>query len=181
MLSAIIISIIVFFTLGSIIGYILQLLTASNNFENPLIEKINSILPQTQCAQCGYPGCKPYATAIITEQAKIDLCPPGGAEAVQAIADILGTDIDKNSSLAKSPLPPIAIINEELCIGCTKCIPVCPTDAIIGAAKSMHTVIPEYCTGCELCISPCPVDCITIITPETTPHMSIPDKPYSNT
>ncbi len=125
------------------------------------IDQINAILPQTQCGQCGYKGCKPYAEAIALGQADINQCPPGGDEGILELAKLLG--------LAPKPLNPefgaykpkqVAFIVEEDCIGCVKCIAACPVDAILGAAKLMHTVISAECTGCELCVAPCPVDCI---------------------
>jgi electron transport complex protein RnfB len=128
-----------------------------------VVEQIDAILPQTQCQQCGFKGCKPYAIAISQQQADINQCPPGGQKGIQALSELLG--------IAEKPLNPefgeekprsIAVIIEEDCIGCTKCLPPCPVDAIIGASKQMHTVISEQCTGCELCISPCPVDCIVM-------------------
>ena len=131
-----------------------------------LSEKIESLLPQTQCGQCGYPGCKPYAKAIAQGEAPINRCPPGGEETVEKLADLLGVEaepLDESANLE----PKVAYIIEEDCIGCTKCIQACPVDAIIGAAKQMHTVIPDLCTGCDLCVDPCPVDCIVMkpITP----------------
>ena len=133
---------------------------------NPVVDDINNLLPQTQCGQCGYPGCKPYAKAIAAGEADINLCPPGGSDTVQALADLLGKEI-KELNTEESP-PSIAIIRENECIGCTLCIQACPVDAILGSARLMHTVITDECTGCELCIKPCPVDCIDMIPIETT-------------
>ena len=122
---------------------------------------IDRLLPQTQCGECGYPGCMPYAAAIARGEAPINLCPPGGDQTIKHIAEMLG----KNTK----PLPVVetqalvAFIDEDLCIGCVKCIHACPVDAIIGAPKQMHTVMPKPCTGCGLCLEPCPVDCITLI------------------
>ena len=141
--------------LGAALGY------ASIKFKvegNPLIEKIDAILPQTQCGQCGYPGCKPYATAIAEGEADINLCPPGGQEGVQRLADLLGREV-KPLNAEEKPKQ-VAIIDEQTCIGCTLCIQACPVDAIVGAAKQMHTIIAQQCTGCELCLPPCPVECI---------------------
>lgn len=130
-----------------------------------LIQAIDDVLPQTQCELCEHPGCKPYATAIATGEAPIDLCLPGGVETLHKIAKI--TKKDPKPLIAdltkRTKAPTRVIINEQTCIGCTKCLAVCPTDAIIGAGKLMHTVIADACTGCELCIPPCPVDCIEII------------------
>ena len=149
--------------LGAALGY------ASIKFKvegNPLIEKIDAILPQTQCGQCGYPGCKPYATAIAEGEADINLCPPGGQEGVQRLADLLGREV-KPLNAEEKPKQ-VAIIDEQTCIGCTLCIQACPVDAIVGAAKQMHTIVASLCTGCELCVKPCPVECITMeVIPES--------------
>lgn len=128
-----------------------------------LVDRINSILPQTQCGRCGHPGCRPYARAIATGEA-INRCSPGGEGTIRRLALLLNE--------ARVPLDPahgqiepakVAVIREAECIGCTKCIVACPVDAIIGAAKRMHTVIESECTGCDLCIEPCPVDCIDLV------------------
>ena len=140
--------------LGAALGY------ASIKFKvegDPLVEKIEAILPQTQCGQCGYPGCKPYAEAIANGE-EINKCPPGGVEGVQRLADLLGREV-KPLDAEEKPKQ-IAIIDENTCIGCTLCIQACPVDAIVGAAKQMHTIIAQQCTGCELCLPPCPVECI---------------------
>jgi len=139
---------------------------------DPLGDKINTILPQTQCGQCGYPGCKPYAEAIAKGEAEINLCTPGGEECARKLADLLGREYKPVvGEAADKPEKTVAVIQEDTCIGCTLCIQACPVDAIIGAAKQMHTVLRSACTGCELCIKPCPVDCIEMIpipiTPET--------------
>ena len=129
-----------------------------------LIEKIDSILPQTQCGKCGFPGCKPYAIAIAEGLADINQCPPGNEEGIQKLANLLGIKPKPLNTTHGLPKPrSVALIDEEICIGCTFCIQVCPVDAIVGASKKLHTVIGTECTGCELCISPCPVDCITIL------------------
>lgn len=124
-----------------------------------LVEQVNDLLPQTQCAQCGYPGCRPYATAVVDGSATINLCPPGGADTVRRLADLLGKEI---IPLVIQVVPSVAVIDESLCIGCIHCRNACPVDAIIGAHQLMHTVIESECTGCELCIAPCPVDCISM-------------------
>ncbi len=131
---------------------------------NPLVEEINAILPQTQCGQCNYPGCRPYAEAIASEEAAINQCPPGGQAGVKALADLLGVEEIPLSAEhgVEKPAPEVARIVEADCIGCTLCIKACPVDAILGAAKHMHTVITDECTGCELCLAPCPVDCIVM-------------------
>ena len=122
-----------------------------------LVEQVNELLPQTQCAQCGYPGCRPYAAAIVEGAAAINLCPPGGDGTVQRLAKLLGRDV---LPLAERVEPSVAVIDESLRIGCVHCRNACPVDAIAGAQHFMHTVITSECTGCELCVAPCPVDCI---------------------
>jgi len=132
-----------------------------------LVEQVDRLLPQTQCGQCGYPGCKPYATAIANGEADINQCPPGGDAGVLALARLLGREskpLNPDNGIEKPKS--VALIREPECIGCTKCIQACPVDAIIGASKSMHVVIADLCTGCELCIPPCPVDCIDLIPAE---------------
>lgn len=130
---------------------------------DPLTEKIDAILPQTQCGQCGFPGCKPYATAIAKGEADINQCPTGGDEGIRKLADLLGREYKPLSAEHGIEKPKaLAVIDEQRCIGCTLCIQACPVDAIVGAAKQMHTVIASQCTGCELCVPPCPVDCITM-------------------
>jgi len=127
---------------------------------------INKLLPQTQCAQCGYPGCKPYAEAIVAGES-INKCPPGGDNTIRALADLLGKDfVQLDESCGISNAPAVASIREPECIGCTLCIKACPVDAIIGAQQMMHTILLEECTGCELCVAPCPVDCIDMISLE---------------
>lgn len=126
-----------------------------------MIEQINALLPQTQCGQCGFKGCRPYAEAIAAGLANINQCPPSGDEGIQALADFLGVDAKPlNPQFGQYKPKSVAVIIEQDCIGCVKCLAVCPVDAILGAAKQMHTVIASECTGCELCIAPCPVDCI---------------------
>ncbi len=125
---------------------------------DPLVDNIDALLPQTQCGQCGYPGCRPYAEAIARGEADINLCPPGGETTMIALAELLGREPTPLEVEEKPPM--VAVIDEQVCIGCTLCIQACPVDAILGAAKQMHTVIESECTGCELCVEPCPVDCI---------------------
>ncbi|MEM9102551.1 MAG: electron transport complex subunit RsxB [Pseudomonadota bacterium] len=130
---------------------------------DPLVDKINQVLPQTQCGQCGYPGCKPYAEAIANGD-EINKCPPGGDDGVRTLADLLGRDYKPlDASHGEEGPKTVAYIREDECIGCTKCIQACPVDAILGAPKLMHTVIVDECTGCDLCVEPCPVDCIDML------------------
>lgn len=131
--------------------------------QHSLIDLVNSILPQTQCGQCGYEGCRPYARAIAQGEA-INRCPPGGSETIIKLANLLNeTPIPLNPANGTIQPFSVAFIREEECIGCTKCIKACPVDAIVGGPKLMHTVIVDQCTGCDLCIEPCPVDCIDMI------------------
>ena len=129
-----------------------------------LIERLDRLLPQTQCGQCGYAGCRPYAEAMSRNEAGVDHCPPGGDDGARALAHVLGVPArpyDRSRGAHKPPQ--VAVVVEADCIGCTKCIQACPVDAIIGAAKHMHVVIEPLCTGCELCIPACPVDCIVLV------------------
>lgn len=125
--------------------------------DSDLVEQVNGLLPQTQCAQCGFPGCRPYAEAVVDGSAAINLCPPGGDETVRRLARLLGKDV---IPLAEPTVEAVAVIDEAACIGCYHCRSACPVDAIVGAPQFMHTVIEAECTGCELCVAPCPVDCI---------------------
>jgi electron transport complex protein RnfB len=130
-----------------------------------VVERIDRLLPQTQCGQCGYAGCRPYAEAIAREQADINQCPPGGEAGIRALAELLGREPTRLNPANGVEKPRTLVrIDEATCIGCTKCIQACPVDAIVGAPKKMHTVVAELCTGCDLCLPPCPVDCIEIIT-----------------
>lgn len=124
------------------------------------IDAVDALLPQTQCAQCGYPGCRPYAQALVNDAAPITLCPPGGEALVQQLSEHLGRSADE--ALGDAPAR-IALIDEARCIGCLLCIQACPVDAIVGARGYMHTVLVDECTGCELCLPPCPVDCIDLL------------------
>jgi Na+-translocating ferredoxin:NAD+ oxidoreductase subunit B len=132
----------------------------------PLADRIDALLPQTQCGQCNYSGCRPYAEAIASGDADINQCPPGGDAGIRALAALLGRE--------PKPLNPehgveaprtVALIDEAVCIGCTKCIQVCPVDAILGAPQVMHSILSDECTGCGLCLIPCPVDCIALVAP----------------
>jgi len=130
----------------------------------PTADDINNLLPQTQCGQCDYAGCRPYAEAIAEGRADINQCPPGGDLGIRALALLLGVEAKPLNPKHGASLPDsVVIIREAECIGCTKCIQACPVDAIIGASKRMHTVLADWCTGCNLCIPPCPVDCIDIV------------------
>lgn len=130
-----------------------------------LADQIDALLPQTQCTKCGYGGCRPYAEAIASGDAEINQCPPGGSTGIVNLAQLL-----KRRALPLNPANGVeqplrvAVIDESRCIGCTLCIPACPVDAIVGAAKRMHTVIGSHCTGCDLCLPPCPMDCISMVT-----------------
>jgi electron transport complex protein RnfB len=131
---------------------------------DPVVKRIDALLPQTQCGQCGFAGCRPYAEAIARGAADINQCPPGGEPTIIALADLLDRDPKPlNPENGREKPPMVAVIDEDNCIGCTKCIQACPVDAIIGAAKQMHTVIESECTGCDLCLEPCPVDCIDMV------------------
>jgi electron transport complex protein RnfB len=146
---------------GLLLGY------ASVRFKvdsDPIVNQIYSLLPQTQCGQCTYAGCRPYAEAIAAGEADINQCPPGGEATIHALAELLGVDPKPlNEEHGEHKGKRVAVIDEQTCIGCTLCIQACPVDAILGAAKQMHTVIESECTGCELCLPPCPVDCITMV------------------
>ena len=161
MLTALVIMSLLAVLLGAVLGYSALKFKVEGN---PLVDKIDAILPQTQCGQCSYPGCKPYATAIASGEADINRCPPGGEEGIRKLAELLGRDFVPFGEDAAQPKPKsVAVIDELTCIGCTLCIQACPVDAICGAAKQMHTVVASECTGCELCLEPCPVDCITMV------------------
>lgn len=160
MLTAILVMAGIAIVLGGLLGY------AAIRFKvegDPLVDKIDSILPQTQCGQCGYPGCRPYATAIANGEADINQCPPGGEEGIRNLADLLGREfkpLDEEHGVEKPKS--VAVIDEQTCIGCTLCIQACPVDAILGASKRMHSIIDAECTGCDLCVPACPVDCISM-------------------
>ncbi len=167
-------------TLGAVFGALLGF--AAERFKtegNPIVDQINAILPQTQCGQCGHPGCRPYAEAIANGEA-INKCPPGGEAGIQALADLLDVEvIPLDEEHGEEGIKKVAYIREAECIGCTKCLQACPVDAILGAAKQMHTIIASECTGCDLCVEPCPVDCIDMIPAEReglqTWHWELPD------
>src|SRR5210317_1588767 len=167
MIAAILIILSITAFIGLVLGYASIKLKTDGD---PIIDRIDKILPQTQCGQCGYPGCKPYATAIANGEADINQCPPGGDDGIHKLADLLGVEYKPLNAEHGEPKPKsVAIIDESTCIGCTLCIQACPVDAIVGAANQMHTIIEKECTGCELCLPPCPVDCIDMqVIPETT-------------
>jgi len=146
---------------------------ANGDADAELAARIDLLLPQTQCGRCGHPGCLPYARAIAAGE-PFNRCPPGGASTIAALADLLGAEPRPLDPAHGAPLPrSVAFIREAECIGCTKCLPACPVDAILGATRQLHTVIAELCTGCDLCIDPCPVDCIEMVAaPATTPRIA---------
>jgi len=160
MLAIIIISVI-FALFGLILGY------SAHRFKvqgDPIVDSIDALLPQTQCAQCGYPGCRPYASAIAAGEASFNQCPPGGDECIMALSELLGVEpLPLNEEYGQQQAKRVAAIVEKDCIGCALCIPACPVDAIVGAARQMHTVIRAECTGCDLCVPACPVDCIIMM------------------
>ncbi|WP_305463930.1 electron transport complex subunit RsxB [Photobacterium leiognathi] len=168
-MSGILIAVIAVAVLAAIFGLILGFASVKFKVEaDPIVEQIDAILPQTQCGQCGYPGCRPYAEAIANGDV-INKCPPGGQVTIEKLADLMGVDVPDSAPDAEKSVKKVAFIHEDMCIGCTKCIQACPVDAIVGGTKSMHTVIKDECTGCDLCVSPCPTDCIEMIPVEETP------------
>jgi len=158
MLSAILVIAVLAGIFGLILGYAAQRFAVEGD---PILDQIDALLPQTQCGQCSFAGCRPYAEAIAAGEAEINRCPPGGEATMLALADLLGHDPMPLEDIEAAEKPKsLAWIDEQECIGCTLCIQACPVDAILGAAKQMHTVISDECTGCELCLPPCPVECI---------------------
>jgi electron transport complex protein RnfB len=132
--------------------------------ESTVADRIEALLPKIQCAQCGYPGCRPYAEAIANGEAAINRCPPGGDSTVRTLAHLLGREVEPvDTRLGRASMQQRALIDEAICIGCNRCAEACPVDAIAGLPQRMHTVIADHCTGCELCLSPCPVDCISLV------------------
>ena len=167
MLAAGIVIVLLAMLLGALLGWLARRFRVGTD---PMVERINRLLPQTQCGQCNFAGCKPYAEAIAAGVADINQCPPGGDAGVRALARLFGREpkpLNPENGVEKPPV--VALVREAECIGCTKCIQACPVDAIIGAPKLMHTVLADLCTGCELCIPPCPVDCIDLVAVEQRP------------
>jgi len=145
------------------------------------VDDIDALLPQTQCTRCGYAGCRPYAQSIAAGEAPINQCPPGGAATIAALARLLARPaLPLNPANGTEEPPLIALIDEEACIGCAKCLPPCPVDAIIGARGQMHTVVLALCTGCELCVAPCPVDCISMVPRAAVPEARREPSPAEN-
>lgn len=171
-MTTIIFAVAVLLLLAAVFGGLLGFAAEKFKVEgDPLVEQIDALLPQTQCGQCGHPGCRPYAEAIANGE-EHNKCPPGGEKTVVDLSDLLGRDVlpldaEENADVG---IKKVAYIREDECIGCTKCIQACPVDAILGAAKLMHTVIADECTGCDLCVEPCPVDCIDML--EVTPTLN---------
>ncbi|QBH96421.1 electron transport complex subunit RsxB [Limnobaculum zhutongyuii] len=152
---------------GAILGF------AARRFQvdaDPIVDKVEALLPQSQCGQCGYPGCRPYAEAVANNGEMINKCAPGGEAVMLKLADTLGIEpqpLDQ-TTMESNPVRKVAFIDENNCIGCTKCIQACPVDAIVGSTRAMHTVITDLCTGCDLCVAPCPTDCIEMRPVEQT-------------
>ncbi len=173
MIESVIIFSILTLGLGLVLGY------AAIRFKvegNPLVDQIDSILPQTQCGQCNYPGCRPYAEALANGEAQINQCPPGGQEGADALAELLDVEpLELNAEHGETKPDHVVYVDEQVCIGCTLCIQACPVDAFIGSSKVMTTVIARECTGCDLCIPVCPVDCIYVEELKPTLGTYVPD------
>ncbi|WP_284443408.1 RnfABCDGE type electron transport complex subunit B [Buchnera aphidicola] len=157
----------IFGTLSFLLGIILSFTAYKFQFKkDPAIEIVNKLLPQSQCAQCGYSGCYPYAKAIVQNSEKIDKCTPGGADLILEIADVLNIEESKENLIIKNKNKKlkhsVVWIDEKNCVGCSKCATFCPVDAIVGAPNFIHTVLERFCTGCNICILHCPTDCIKI-------------------
>ncbi|MDA0109068.1 electron transport complex subunit RsxB [Vibrio sp. La 4.2.2] len=167
-MTTILIAIIALVILAAVFGAVLGFASIKFKVEaDPIVDQIDGILPQTQCGQCGYPGCRPYAEAIANGDA-INKCPPGGQATIEKLADLMGVEVEDSAHDAEKSIKKVAFIHEDMCIGCTKCIQACPVDAIVGGTKALHTVIKDECTGCDLCVAPCPTDCIEMIPVKTT-------------
>lgn len=170
-MSALWIAIAVLSALALLFGMLLGF--ASRRFAvdaDPIVENVEALLPQSQCGQCGYPGCRPYAEAVAGGSENINKCAPGGEAVMLKLAELLNVEPQplEGDESATHPVRKVAFIDESNCIGCTKCIQACPVDAIIGANRAMHTVVADLCTGCDLCVAPCPTDCIEMIPVVTT-------------
>ncbi|KII78623.1 electron transport complex subunit RsxB [Vibrio renipiscarius] len=167
-MNTIVIAIVALAVLAAVFGALLGFASIRFKVEaDPIVDQIDEILPQTQCGQCGYPGCRPYAQAIANGDA-INKCPPGGQATIEKLAALMGVEATESAHDLDSAVKTVAFIHEDMCIGCTKCIQACPVDAIVGGTKALHTVIKDECTGCDLCVAPCPTDCIEMIPVETT-------------
>ncbi|EKM5064968.1 electron transport complex subunit RsxB [Cronobacter turicensis] len=152
---------------GMLLGYASRRFAAE---EDPVVDQVDELLPQSQCGQCGYPGCRPYAEAVANNGEQINRCVPGGEPVMQKIATLLNVEpqpLDGDAAMTE-PVRMLAVIDEPNCIGCTKCIQACPVDAIVGATRAMHTVMSDLCTGCNLCVDPCPTQCIELRPAATT-------------
>ncbi len=173
MMESVVIFSILTLVLGLVLGY------AALRFKvkgNPLVDQIDAILPQTQCGQCNFPGCRPYAEALAKGEAQINQCPPGGQEGVDALAELLDLEVlELNAEHGETKPDHVVYVDEKLCIGCTLCIQACPVDAFVGSSKVMTTVIARECTGCDLCIPVCPVDCIYVRELKPTLGTYVPD------
>jgi electron transport complex protein RnfB len=178
MIEALLVFLVLALFFGLLLGY------AKIKFKvegNPVADQIDSILPQTQCGQCGFPGCRPYAEALAEGQSEVNLCVPGGHEVMIQISEITHREPkEMDESKAPPEEPMVAVIDEDICIGCVHCIKACPVDAIVGTTKMMHTVIEKECTGCELCVPVCPVDCIDMVTQKKTPQTWYWPEPNAN-
>ncbi|NCI15339.1 electron transport complex subunit RsxB [Cronobacter muytjensii] len=152
---------------GMLLGYASRRFAAE---EDPVVDQVDELLPQSQCGQCGYPGCRPYAEAVANNGEQINRCVPGGEPVMQKIATLLNVEPQPldGDAVAAEPVRMLAVIDEPNCIGCTKCIQACPVDAIVGATRAMHTVMSDLCTGCNLCVAPCPTQCIELRPAATT-------------
>jgi len=164
--------------LGIVLGTILGIASRYLKVEgNPLVEEIEQMMPGTQCGQCGYPGCAPAAEGLVKGEAEVTLCPPGGKSLAAALAEKLGVEVDLSKMENKEKA--LAFVNEDLCIGCTRCFQVCPTDSLLGAPQQLHTVISDICTSCEDCIDVCPTSALSMVPVEKTMqawHWPMPEK-----
>ena len=165
--------------LGVSLGLVLGLASRFFKVEgNPLVDEVEDLLPGTQCGQCGYPGCRPYAEAIVNDGITVTLCPPGGKSTAALLAEKMGVELDLSAMEEK--VKTVAFVDESICIGCTRCYQVCPTDSLLGAPQQVHTVIPEVCTSCEACIPLCPTEALRMVPIKTTVqnwHWSKPASP----